>query len=81
MYALDSVKTVSVTKPVNTLPVEVQNAYKLYSEAKALVSDYYPERSTTSQKRTATMRFNKFCALCESLNIDVPSALMVMANQ
>lgn len=81
MYALDNAHIVSRTHTdTSDIPAYIQAAYQRYADARALVSDYHPERSTAAQKRTATMRFNKLCDLCEAAGLKVPDVLMRMTN-
>ena len=82
MYALDNVKITSVTQyDLSDIPAHIMAAMERYMEAAALVSDYYPERSTAAQKRTRTIRFNKVCGLCEAAGISAPSVLFRVTSQ
>lgn len=82
MYALDNVRTASCTQyDLSDIPAHIITAIKRYEDAKALVSDYQPDLSTPAQKRTATMRFNKVCDLCDAAGIDAVSAMFRVVNQ
>lgn len=81
MYALDNVFTVSTTTfDTSDIPAHIKAAYDRYAETKTTESVWYPDRLTPAQKRTSTMRFNKFCDLCESEGLDVPNLLMRLGN-
>jgi len=84
MYALDNVRIVSRThfdiSDISDIPQYVVDAFRKYEEAKALVDDYDTTTSTPAQKRTATMRFNKFCKICEDAGLYPPNIMFRITN-
>lgn len=82
MFALDNVRTASCTQyDLSDIPAHIIAAVKRYEDARALVSDYQPELSTPAQKRTATIRFNKVCNLCDAAGVNAASVLFRVTNQ
>ncbi len=78
MYDLDTVKIVE--RPhfdISDIPAEIVAAYERYAS-----TPYHDDScmTTAAQKRTRTLRFNKFCALCDELQVNIPSVLVRLAS-
>lgn len=80
MYALDNVRIVSRPQiDISDIPAHIVTLHAKHIEAEhAMKND--PWSNTASQKRTATMRFNKLCDAIEAAGMDVPNTLVRLTN-
>lgn len=76
-YALDTVKWIPQTQDISWIPQHIIDLYLRYD---AVPYSEWKDLTTPAQKRTRTMRFDKFCAACTAAGIDAPSALFDLTN-
>jgi hypothetical protein len=79
MYPLDNVKIVSTTHfDTSDIPDHIKKLFSRYME---VPYSEWSDLTTPAQKRTRTMRFNKFYDACNAAGVNPASATFRLINE